>query len=240
MARLKVLNASKQDHSFSEDWFEYMDHPAVQYVIKHSKQIGYAALLLLLLILFSYRFLSSRSHQAEKDYILAKEAAQSLSDPEKLLTLQSIIGDHKDLQAKYDGLVGQTLLTQGKLQEAKPYIDRTLTRVKNEASLFDQDFAKTSLLITEGKTEEALKNAYLLKEKLLESASPPPTLYAFNLIRIAFLERNLKNSASEQKAWNELKEMASASSPVKITTFEWNRVMTHFDDQGASLRDYIK
>lgn len=232
MARLKVL--SKQETSYSSDWLDYMDLPFVQFVIKNSRQIGYGALVLLLVIILGYRFLAYRSNLAEKDFISAKEAALGLNDPEKseksLATLQSILSTHPSLQAKYDGLVGQTLLTQGKLEEAKPYIERTLTRTKSEASPSDLEYAKTSLLIAEGKYDEALKNAYLLKESAIS-----PTLYAFNLIRIAFLERTLTNPVAEQQAWNELKGMES-----KMPAHEYNKVMTHFDDQGASLKDYIK
>lgn len=242
MARLKVL--SKNEHSFSSDWNDYMDLPFVQFVMKNSRQIGYGVLIFLLLLVLAYRFLAYRSNQAEKDFILAKEAVQSLKNPEKeassLATLQTILSARTDLQAKYDGIVGQTLLTQGKTEEAKPYIERTFNRVKQEASPFDQDFAKTSLLIAEGHLNEALKNAYLLKDKMLEAASPSSTLFAFNLIRIAFLEKAAQNPAAEQKAWSELKTMGQPSHPIKIKAHELNKVMTHFDDEGASLKDYIK
>jgi hypothetical protein len=244
MAKLKVLSASKQNASYSDDWSDYVDLPFVQFLIKNSRQIGYGAFVLLVLVILSYRFLAYRSHQTEKDFILAKEAVQSLNNPEKeggsLLTLQSLLNEHKDLQPKYDGIIGQTLLVQGKTEEAKGYIKRTFNRVKHEASPFDLEFAKTSLLIGEGHLNEALKNAYLLKDKMLEAILPPSTLYAFNLIRIAFLERALKNSTAEQKAWTELKEMGETSSPIKISAHELNKVMTHFDDQGASLKDFIK
>lgn len=242
MARLKVL--SKKEPSFSSDWYDYMDYPIVQFLIKNSRQIGYGVVILFLLIVLAYRFLAYRSYEAEKDFILAKEAVLSLNDPEKeessLATLQSILNQHKDLQAKYDGIIGQTLLTQGKTEIAKPYIERTLNRVKGEASPLDQDFAKTSLLIAEGDLNEALKNAYLLKDKMLEMVSPSSTLFAFNLIRIAFLEKAVQNHAAEQKAWEELKAMQEPSYPIKITPYELGRIMTHFDDQEASLKDYTQ
>lgn len=225
---LKVL--SKQEPTYSNDWLDYMDLPFVQFLIKNSRQIGYGALILLLVFILGYRFLAYRSSLAEKDFIAAKEAAQDLKKESSLATLQSILSTHPSLQAKYDGLVGQTLLTQGKLEEAKPYIERTLARTQAEASPSDLEYAKTSLLIAEGHYDEALKNAYLLKERDIS-----PTLYAFNLIRIAFLERTLQNPAAEQKAWSELKEMEG-----KMAAHEYNKVMTHFDDQGASLKDYIK
>lgn len=246
MSKLKVLPASyKESNSiFDSDSPNYwMHHPYVDLLIQNSRQIGYGALILLLLSIFAYRFLSYKSTQSERDFALAKENIQSLSDPEKqeasLLSLQNILYQHPELQAKYDGIIGQILLTQGKALEATPYIERTFARVNKDASPFDIDFAKNSLLITNGQFNEALKSAYLLKDSLLTAATEP-TLYAFNLIRIAFLEKELQNKPAEQKAWTELKEMASPSHPLKISSLEHGRIMTHFDDQGANLTNYLQ
>lgn len=242
MAKLKVLSASRQDPSFS-DWSDAMDLPFVQFFIRNIRQIGYGALILLLLLTLGYRFLAYRSHQAEKDFVLAKEAIVSLKNPEKeqasLATLQSILSNHKDLQAKYDGIIGQALLVQGKIEEAKPFIERTFNRTMNETSSFDRDYAKTSLLIAEGHLEDALKNAYSLKDAMMTAVSTSSTLFAFNLIRIAFLEKTLQNPVNEQKAWTELKEMQDPSYPLKISPQELSRIMTHFDDEGASLQSVV-
>ena len=64
-------------------------------------------------------------------------------------------------------------------------------------------------------------------------------IFAFNLIRIALLEKQLQHKDLELKAWNELKDMANSPHPVKISPQDLQRVMTHFDNEGARLSSYI-
>ena len=58
--------------------------------------------------------------------------------------------------------------------------------------------------------------------------------------RVMLAEKQLQNTDSEQKGWAELKKMGEPNYPIKITPYELGRVMTHFDDEGALLKDFIK
>ena len=68
-------------------------------------------------------------------------------------------------------------------------------------------------------------------------------LYAYNLIRIAALEKEVGSSAGELAAWDELLENAgwkSATSTSKMVDPEVYAVLQHtFQDGKLSLYDYI-
>lgn len=221
----------------------WTDHPAIQWTILNGRQLAYAALALLLLLIIGYRLLSSQSSQAERDYIQAITNLSLLNTPEKreaaLVDLQQIVTRHPELQAKYDGIIGQELLIDNRIDEAKIYIDRTFQRVENETPANFIAYAKNSLLVTQGDFTQALQNAYALKGKMLNEAKVAPSqdalLYVFNTIRIALIEKELKHTDGEQAAWTELKDMSTGIHPIKITQSELQRVMSHFNNQSAQL-----
>jgi hypothetical protein len=243
---LKNNTSQRLDNNLEDS---LMDLPACQWIKEHLKEISYGVLIFLLLIVLLYRLLASQSTKAESDYFSLAKAATILNNSESneearesaLLEMKTLLALYPSLHAKYDGLIAEQLLIEKNLQEAAPYIDRTFSRVKNEDSPFYIDYAKTSLLLTEGNKAEALKQAYLLRENMLKS---PPfnggVLYAFNLIRIALLEKQEQHKDLELKAWNELKQMGDKAHTIPISAQDLQRVMTHFDNEGAKLNSFIK
>lgn len=232
--------------SFEDRW---LDNPSLQWIYQNGKTIGYVVLATLLILLLAYRYLATTSAQDEKDFAKAPQALALLNDPEKrdaaLNELKLLLTKHPEIQPTYDGPIAQTLLNQGLTEEAEPFIQRTLARVAHETPADDLIFASTSLLISQGNLKEALTQAYDLKNKMLTEAKENKTadfggtLYAFNLIRIALIEKELKHAAEEQKAWGELQELTKGNYPIKIAPFEIHRIMTHFDDEGAKLKDFV-
>lgn len=230
--------------SFEETW---LDSPALQWILQNLKQIGYAALVIVLLLVTASRFFSSRSSQNEKDYLEGIEALSALNTTDKteesLDELKALVIRHPELQPAYDGVIGQQLLIQSQEPQAKPFIDRTFQRVEKELPSPYLNYAHTSLLISEGKQTEALEQAYRLKENMLAGLGNKDTgggvLYAFNLMRIALLERTFSHKELEEKAWEELKNMPVRSDALSITNGELQKIATHFDDQGVTLKEFI-
>ena len=230
-----------------------MDLPAMQWLKDHKKQISYGALLFCIFLIFIYRLIASQTAKAEANYLAMANAASIVSNPDAssekravaLTDLRKLLEDSPNLQAKYDGLIAQQLLLEKKIDEATPYINQTLSRVKGEDSPYYIDFSKTSVTLAGGKKEEALKEAYLLRDKMLQvkpedsSTQFGGVLYAFNLIRIALLEKDFQNKELEQKAWQELQQMSDSKSSFPISKQDFQRVMTHFDNEGAKL-DFFK
>lgn len=225
-----------------------MDHPIFQKIREHQKPISYILLALFLGVVLLYRMLAGQTSRAEHDYISLSESSAILNNPQAstdkreaaLNDMIALLNRYPATQAKYDGMIAEQLLIENKSSEALPLINRTLNRVTDTASPFVIDYAKTSVLLAEGKEEEGVQAAYLLRQKMLDEKSPHGgVIYAFNLVRIALLEKQLNHRDLELKAWNELKDMANSSHPVKISSQNLQRVMTHLDNEGAQLSSYI-
>lgn len=213
--------------------------PLVQWVLNNGKSIAYWALIALLGLFIASRFISNFQQKAEKDFFQAEQSAAELNSPETLpqavQSLQEIMDRHPELNAKYDGLIAQALLSDKKVDEALPFADRTLLRVGNETPAPFLDYSKTTLFIEQGNYNEALNQAYKLKETALN-----PTLYAFNAIRIALLERELNNKEEEKKAWSEVEKLMQGKHAIKAPAFEMQRIISHFNTQGIQLEEFMK
>lgn len=227
----------------------FMDHPLFQSLKEYQKPISYGLLGIILGIVLLYRMLAGQSARAENEYIALSESSAILNNPESssekrtvaLNEMLPLLERYPQIQAKYDGLVAEQLLIERNLDVASPLIERTFSRVKGAVSPYAIDYAKNSVLITQGDLGEGLKNAYLLREKMLSDIIPySGVLYSFNLIRIALLEKQLNHKDLELKAWNELKGMSNSSHPLGISSQELQRIIAHFDNEEASLSSFIK
>ncbi len=98
--------------------------------------------------------------------------------------------------------MAQALLAADLALEADKASAADLARLRKIAPEY-ADFAETSLLIGQGADQLALERAVSLKEKE-EIKLSFPALYGANLIRIAFLQQKLGNSAGEIAAWNDI------------------------------------
>lgn len=219
-----------------DSWVEY---PIVQWIINNGKSIGYWALIALMGLFIASRFISSSQQKAEKDFFQAEQSAIELNSAETqaqaVTSLKEIMDRHPELHAKYDGLIAQALLTDNKIDEAAPFADETLLRVEHETPSPFLEYSKTTLLIERGNYNEALQQAYQLKASALN-----PTLYTFNAIRIALLERELGNKNEEKKAWDEIARLSQGTHPIKITQQELQRILSHYNTQGVQLEEFIK
>jgi hypothetical protein len=146
------------------------------------------------------------------------------------------------LEKKYEAQIAQALLNSERTKEALILARRSLDRLKNEAPLHAQ-YAETSLIIEEGKYQKALEKAVALKEQIARSFHPRETrgkrlvggaiLYAHNLLRIAFLQKELKNRPGERAAWEELESFFAEEKPVSIV------IEPTFEEKELGLSDYI-
>lgn len=225
-----------------------MDHPVFQTLKEYQKPLSYGVLIILLGIVLLYRMLAGQTARAESTYMALSESSSILKNPESPLEKREValnemlplLDQYPQIQAKYDGQVAEQLLIERKLDASLPLIERTFSRVESTTSPYALDYAKNSVLITQGNLEEGLKNAYALREKMLSDIMPySGVLFSFNLIRIALLEKQFLHRDLELKAWNELKNMSNSAHPLKISHQELQRIMTHFDNEEASLSNYI-
>ena len=171
-----------------------------------------------------------------------------------------ILKKHPELTTQYLGKIGQKLLNANLPEEAKFFVENVLKKESTpEASIFHSKYpyyvlySQTSLTISEGKFQQALKEATDLKESMEKDKSfweksyandaAGGTLFAFNLARIAMLFGDLHDKINEKKAWDVLMnylEVTDNSTPQDIAIHKGvNRFISHLTVQECSIVDYL-
>ena len=140
------------------------------------------------------------------------------------------------LEKKYEATIAQTLLNMDKIDEAAAMAGRSLDRLKDEAP-FHAIYAKTSLLIEQGSFQQALESAVALKEQMgpsyFSENKGGAALYAYNLLRIACLQQELKNCPGEKAAWEELETLLQTKTPTA------SALLVNFSEKQLDLIQYI-
>lgn len=226
------------------------DHPIFSWLEKNSRNILLTVIGIALLLGLWYRYASNKHVEAEHDYFQAANAIELMKNPSKasiaLAELQTILARRPELNAKYDGILAQNLLIANNPALAGVYASKNFERIHQEASPLFLSFAKNSLTIGENKTQEGLANALALKEEMEKIAKESgqhqfgAQLYIFNLIRIAMLQHALNEQTNEAKSWEELLQISSSEHPMKFNPAEVEKAMSHFNDQGVTLIDFVK
>ncbi len=141
------------------------------------------------------------------------------------------------LQKKYEAVIVQKLLDVERTEDALKLAGKSLARVKDEVP-YHTAFAAGSLLIEQGSYQEALEKAVRLKEQMSgsfqsDSLAGGALLYAHNLLRIAFLQQELRNRPGEKAAWEELEAFLQPKSAVS------DLVLGSFSEKKIDLNSYI-
>ena len=114
-------------------------------------------------------------------------------------------------------------------------------------------FSQNTLSISHGQLTEALQRAYELKKDMVEDevfwkdqdamTRTGAALYAYNLLRIASLERELGSKEGELAAWEELMRSAGwGGYPPQHKTFDaetYHMLAQNFQNGEVSLVEYI-
>lgn len=180
----------------------------VEWLMKYSRELLYGALAFLVLVIAF--FWATHRSASDADYVEAAAAFSSLQNGQvqALPNLQTLVNAHQELQQQYDASIAQTLLYQGKTNDALPFAHRALERTKADQLPYYQDFAATTLLIAQQDFTKALAQTNQQKASLLqvirEKQERPfgDTLFALTLLRLALLQQ-MVNSDAEKAAWAE-------------------------------------
>lgn len=162
------------------------------------------------------RSVSGAAHKYN-DYLQAASYQAKLKEHKDVSQkeLLGLLKKHPELKPVFAHYLEQQYAIQGDALMAKKVSEETLKRVSFMDPLY-QEYAKISLLIEEGKQEEALTQSKLLKEKI--HALESPNLYGLNLIRIAFLDKESKE---------EVRSLVSSD------------LSSHLTDDNLSLLDFV-
>lgn len=236
-----------QDHL--NDYTSLEENPVVHFLTQYGRISLYALLAVIAAGVIIYRLNSSHQEKSETDFWNAEKAFRILASPaiqdanssaekDALSQLNTILEQHPQLHAKYDGLIAQMLLNRGDVTAAAPFAQSALERTKEENQPFYTDYAKTTLLIADKHYEDALAQALALQNKMniaqqevgqSDQHQFGNTLFAFNLFRVGLLQQQLGLTNEELKTWQEWKQMVQ-SKAFEVLLFSEGRV---------SLTDYI-
>jgi len=195
----------------------------------------------------------SRSDFTQADIAFSQWASKEKFDPELFKQLQKPLSSHPELNQKFGAMIAQRLLSFNEGKKAQFFGQAALKRTQGASTDYYTQFSKSSLMISDGKLKEALVEAKKLKLALEEDvgfwASQPRTarsgslLYAFNLVRIAFLEKEAGSPMGELLAWQELIRKSGWNGvPAESPTYDpeaYGALLHNFKEQDVSLLDYI-
>jgi hypothetical protein len=217
--------------------------------------------LLALIVTFKSSLWDSQGHQgfllANSTYL--KWDKTQTGESSHLQVLKGLFKKHPEWAVPYEALIVQKLLALGQAAEAQSLAENVLKRASQQSPAYYAQFAKTTVLIESRSTakdlEKALKEALTLKEEMLSddqfwktqtSSHFGSVLFAFNLLRIAFLSETLKKFDEELLAWKEFKRYAKWNEAsidkemVKLEERAFHVLAKHFTEGNLSLQDYIK
>ena len=182
-----------------------------------------------------------QSGPSAMNYALAEEAFSewraSPNDDQLYENMKGAISALPALQKKYESAIAQKLLNTDKIDEALAMANRSLNRVKGEVP-FHATYAGTTLLIEQGRFQQALENAVALKEQMgssfLTENKGGSLLYVHNLLRIACLQQELQNRPGEKAAWDELEKFIQTEARSAKT------LLSGFSEKKINLNQYIE
>lgn len=236
-------------------------NPFIEWITRHGETLLYVVLGAFIVLFGGYLWFAGSSTQAEGEFQNANEQfyvfQQGAETPpqakqEALSKLTQLIVKQPDLSAKYDARVAQILIDRNEFKQAEPFAESSLERVSKDHIPFYVDYAQITLLIAASKFEEALTRSIALKEQMLKDMvqwgegtknhSFGEVLFAFNLLRIPFLQQQVGATAEELQSWNDWKSYMAPgihSLPTAFNTKALFTVAQLFSDGSVSLDNYI-
>jgi hypothetical protein len=229
------------------------------WISEHSKTILFSFATLITVSFCLFQLTNRISSGKKSDYLEVQKAftawiSQEAQDHALLKNLEKPLSRHPELQAKFGTQIAQRLLSLGEVNKANLYAKAALVRTQDLTSPYYSRFAHNTLLISEGKYLQALEEAKQLnidlekddsfwekRDKFIRSGT---VLYAYNLVRIAALERQSGSKAGELMAWDELVRNAGwKDRPANLKTYDpdaYALLAQNFTQGDVSLLDYIE
>lgn len=207
----------------------------VDWLVKNKGSLFSGLLCAAAVAVAAYRWMG-KGAPAPEDYIKASSAYakwENSKQEEHFETLLKILARRPELHAKFDAPIGQRLLEQGKSGAAAPYIAAVLNQKEMLSPLYHQ-FSDISVSIVQGELKKALEQSKQLQEAIEQNPifkKESGLIYAYNLVRIAFLEQEAGTPEGEALAWKEV---------VKNETEGLHLLRDTLKEQNISLPDYIK
>jgi hypothetical protein len=167
---------------------------------------------------------------------------QEKADDASYIEMRNALRQVPTLEKKYGSVIAQKLFQRNRLADALSLAHKSIHQIEEDAP-FHAAYGSTTLLIEQGAFQDALERSVSLKEKMQhqcdldQQIGRQPVggslLYAHNLLRIASLQKELKNKPGEKAAWDELEQFLRTKESLSHLVF------ANFRDKGLDLSHYI-
>ncbi|MBX9744183.1 MAG: hypothetical protein K2X08_03115 [Chlamydiales bacterium] len=172
-----------------------------------------------------------------RDYLEAKALMakwqESPSDAQNFQKLSECLHKGSEFFSHYEPYVAQTLIGQSSFAQAEKYMEKPIHYLRKESPEHAY-FSEITLLIEKGLYQEALEKSIRLKEQMGKEESH---LYFQNLLRIAVLQKQLKNGPGEITAWNDCENFLEWQDGL---TNNSESILVFYKKKNIDLRGYIK
>lgn len=178
-------------------------------------------------------------------YVAAEESVakwQESGDEAAYTKMRKALKKVPSLEKKYGSLIAQQLFQRNRLADALVLAQKSIQQIEADAP-FHAAYGSSTLLIEQGSFQDALEKSVRLKEnmegqcdlerKIGQQPVGGALLYAHNLLRIACLQKELKNKPGEKAAWDELERFLGTKEDLAHLVF------ANFRDKGLDLSHYI-
>ncbi len=240
----------------------------IEWISRYGEKLLYSILIIFSLLFLGYAWQSGTSTKMKGDYQAASNEFQAFQNSAKLgqtkemdeayQRLALIMDKLPDLHAKYDGTLAQTFIDLNDIKRSMPLALSTLQRVSKDQLPFYDEYARITLLIEEGQYANAIQRSNSLQERLIQnlqqseeskttSTTSEPTfgslLFAFNLLRTAFLEQQVGDTTKELESWKEWKMYTSYTNRRPLPPVDRKAFFTIdqlYNEGALSLDGYIQ
>ena len=229
------------------------------WVSEHSKIILLSFATLIVLSFCLFQFAEKFSFGGKSDYLEAQNAFKAWTSSEALgpkipLALSKPLSRHPELKSKFGTHIAQRLLAFGEVKNSGQYAAASLKRSHDLKTPYYERFSQNTLMIVQGKYSLALEEAKRLKSDLEQDDAfwdsrdkfirSGVILYAYNLVRIASLEKEMGSKEGELMAWDELvRNSGWKELPANRKIYDpeaYAHLAQNFTQGDVSLLDYIE
>lgn len=201
----------------------------IDWLQEKQRHFFYGVAIIIAIIFVTFQLVQKFQKPTPTNYICANLAFEKwMLHGKDFDQLEKALSTHPDLNTKFGALIADKFIARNQGDKAKPFAEGVFNRVLKQTPEHTA-FAEVSLLISEGKLNEALHHSLALNNSLDQSS----LLYGFNLFRLASLYRALGDHPQELALLEELEHFMQ-SNP------KGSSILEHcFNDGESSLADYI-
>lgn len=181
-------------------------------------------------LLIAYTTAGPSSREAVQAKALFEQWRKTPSDLKLYKEMQTAVKKIPGLERALEAETAQILLSDGQVETAASMTTSCISRLKEESPTH-AEFASISVQIEKQEYQKALEASVSLKERLNDQSA----LYGSNLVRIAFLQKQVGNPPGELAAWEEVRALIEMKGSTNAAQF----LKANFGEKSFSLADFI-